>query len=404
MTAKLLKPFRVPKEMEYMLALAAGERVKPPADMNWELLQTYAEKNRLIPQVVAGGRYDETASRALATLARQKRQLTERTMRQIQLLAGLMGAFQKEGLRVLTMKGPLLAAELYGDPSLRYSNDLDLLVFQEDYHRAKEILVSFGFRGESFSLYHKTEKRRKVLEERGEEMHERFLRDDICVELHWRITFRYRVETEELWERRELRTLLGQPIPYIGPEDNLIYLICHGTGHGYSRLRWLVDLYRIFGTRPQGLGELYSRMADRDAGYLLLATVLLLYRLPGFRMEPIREELFSVTPQAEGTLFQYDARIREDAEKTIRLLARMYPLLIKETDPQGMEERFLKHVLPVVDRKQNIRTFLWWLVLPQEEEMERFDLPDKFFFLYFIIRPFYKLWRLTPFWKKDKHK
>jgi hypothetical protein len=32
-------------------------------------------------------------------------------------------------------------------------------------------------------------------------------------------------------------------------------------------------------------------------------------------------------------------------------------------------------------------------------EFERFHFPDSLYFLYYIVRPFYKLWRCTPFYK-----
>src|ERR1039458_5393604 len=67
-------------------------------------------------------------------------------MRHCILLASMLKAFNRAGIPVMPLKGPILSLELYGDVGLRQSQDLDLMVMPEDLARAQVCLVSMGWR------------------------------------------------------------------------------------------------------------------------------------------------------------------------------------------------------------------------------------------------------------------
>lgn len=396
---KSMECYHLPREMDYMLTLAVdGTASRIPEDMDWEKFLKYTAKNRLEALAAEGARKAAELPEVIDSLERRKQALSFQTMRQIQILAELMGVFQREGLRVISMKGPLLAAELYGDPALRYSNDLDLLVSEGEFPAAKKLLLEAGFE-EYVSVFHKTEKLRQRKAHMGEEMHEVFCKDGMFVELHWRISFRYPVDFEELWERKEIRTLLGQPINYIGRQDNLIYLICHAAGHGYARLRWLLDLYEIFRSDVVRFAELYRQMEEKEVAPFLLESLLLLYLIPQFRMPAISNNYFAVRRENGQVHIFYDPAIKANVLRALLLLRLLYPLLIRDADPTGIADRNYQHMLPVIGRKNTVLTYLYKIIQPQRAELERFNFPDSLYFLYYIVRPFYKLWRYTPFYK-----
>lgn len=53
----------------------------------------------------------------------------------------LLELFNRNEISVLVIKGPVLAAQAYGDPSLRSYGDLDLLVRQPDIRRVTELMM-----------------------------------------------------------------------------------------------------------------------------------------------------------------------------------------------------------------------------------------------------------------------
>src|SRR2546427_3488849 len=61
-------------------------------------------------------------------------------------LGRLLAAFDRAGLAVMPLKGPVLADQLYPDPVLRATADLDLLVRHDDVVVAESLLESHGYR------------------------------------------------------------------------------------------------------------------------------------------------------------------------------------------------------------------------------------------------------------------
>src|SRR4051812_41289168 len=69
---------------------------------------------------------------------------TARTLGQQRLLARVIGALDAAGVPALPYKGPALAMQLYGDPTLRASVDLDVVVPLAAYDTARNTLISLG--------------------------------------------------------------------------------------------------------------------------------------------------------------------------------------------------------------------------------------------------------------------
>jgi Uncharacterised nucleotidyltransferase len=61
----------------------------------------------------------------------------------------LAAALERSGIPAIALKGPIMARELYGDPGLRVTSDIDLLVSRTDFTRAVEILSDQGYAAES---------------------------------------------------------------------------------------------------------------------------------------------------------------------------------------------------------------------------------------------------------------
>lgn len=399
MPKKILDAFHIPAEMAYMLSLALGEQPQlDDTSFDWNRFFEFTRKNRLETLSAAGAAKLSEKPEQLHKLQLQSQQLTGKTMQQIQLLAFLVADFQNAGIPVLSMKGPLLAAEIYSDPSLRHSNDLDLLVREEDFEAAKGRLLTVGFVEEILPIM-QSEKGRKIREKMGEDMHAVFVKNDLCVELHWRISFRYPVSFQELWESREEKMLLGQTVSCLGKKENMIYLICHGAGHGFSRLRWLVDLYKLFTKSDANFTELYQAMVQKESEAFLLETLLLLYLIPTFRMPAISNDYFSLSRQDSFVYFSFHKDIQTAALRACHLTDLLEPLILNSEDPTGIPERNYMHMLPVVGKRVTVFSYVYKLMQPKRAELERFHFPDSLYFLYYIVRPFYKLWRYTPFYK-----
>lgn len=145
--------------------------------------------------------------------------------------------FTKNKIRLLFLKGPVIAADIYGDISLRTSKDLDILIPSTDIQKAEEILYISGYVREEEPDYNDWKWRNHHVTFNHPQK-------NIQIEIHWRLHPRPKKvpSFNELWERKRESNLTRHPVFFLGKEDLFLYLIAHGSKHGWFRLRWLVDI------------------------------------------------------------------------------------------------------------------------------------------------------------------
>lgn len=404
MTEKIMNCYQLSPELTLMLSLALRDNSPYiPEDLDWEKFDTLVSKNRIEPLVAEGIKKlpTETVQKnaILQKLLSSQNGYALLCMRQMGTLAMLIKTFEDNGIRALSLKGPILAMELYGNPALRYSRDLDILVHEDDLETACECLKELGYT-EEITVRNKTPLRRRKLEEDGEEMHRVYIKDDICIELHWRLSFRVDESFDDLWEHSRTKVLLGQEIHYPGEYDNISYLISHAAGHGYQRLRWLIDIYELKKNTDLFFAAVYRYMTEQNVGMLMLETVLVLYLIPSFSMPQCSNNYFSIQRENNKVIVHYEDAIKKDFRKAYRLAMAAYPILINDTVENGIAGRKYNHLLPTLGRKKTIIRSVMAVLEPSKADLELIDLPDSLYFLYYIIRPFHKIWCMMPFSRK----
>lgn len=399
-----LEYFKLTPELWLLLELSTGKKIRAyPKGLDWELFEKQAQKNRVEPLIAP--RLKELPildSGQKAVFERMKAAANQQillSMKQCQILAQVAADFEKNGISLICLKGSMLAIELYGNPALRYSRDLDFLVSERDLEAARVRLRKMGFK-EEHTAVEKTQKRR--LAHKNEEMHVVFLRDDVCIELHWRISLRWEAAFEDLWERCQEKTLFGCPVYCLGELDKLNYLICHAAAHGYSRLRWLLDLYVLMARESIDYPSLYEYMAEKKTETLLLETLLLLYRCQCFQMPAIANKLFRLRQDKTGVYMQCSRKIRPCYKKAAKMLHMILPYLLIGTEEWGLTGKKYRSMLPGADQRNGNAGFLLSLVEPTPIDFERFDFPDRLYFLYYIVCPVFKLQRAIFRGVKDK--
>src|ERR1035437_6436605 len=77
----------------------------------------------------------EIPDEARQQLQKRSEACRRKAVKHSMLLAGVLKSFHRAGIPVMTLKGPLLSLELYGDVGLRQSHDLDLMVKPADLAR-----------------------------------------------------------------------------------------------------------------------------------------------------------------------------------------------------------------------------------------------------------------------------
>jgi hypothetical protein len=214
------------------------------ASVDWSLLAEMLRMRRLLPTL--GPRILELAGeRASGDFALAVEEAVDTGRRRgafLQLIAErVMAALLDVEIRCTALKGPMLSDALYGDPGRRPSSDIDLLVAEEQMHRAVEVVRTLGYAApndhvgkEGMPMLHFA-----MVHEQGELP---------PVEIHWRIHW---------YERSFARDRLLAPAhPPAGvrwrpaPIDELTALLLFYARDGFIDLRHATDLgawWDIFG-------------------------------------------------------------------------------------------------------------------------------------------------------------
>ncbi|PYZ94648.1 Renal dipeptidase [Salipaludibacillus keqinensis] len=285
--------------------------------------------------------------------------------------------FTANHLRLLFLKGPVVAQALYGNVSLRTSHDIDLLVDIHDYSRAKDQMIQMGFAEKDYI--------KSVLNDWKWRHHHSVFhhqKSGIKVEIHWRLHPGPGSEPDfnELWNRRSQSTLTKQPIYLLGNEDLFYFLTAHGARHGWSRLRWLYDIHQL---------------TKQEVNWSKTRTLLKKYHSAqiGGQALVLSKVIFGSNITAHEQRKLMNNRSMKLARHAIYYLENMINLH-DETLPQDVAKYHKRHLFSLMSLHQKTLFTLSFLY-PYPEDAELLPLPKQLHLLYFPFRPFLWAWRKT---------
>ena len=164
-----------------------------------------------------------------------------RQLRMITELKRVLQAAEERGIQLIMFKG-LALAELYPEPYMRTSSDVDLLVSEEQRYAAENVLVELGY--EKIEELSKTHVPTYVVDDGN-----RYLK----IELHDRLWEDYEGKQADILKEMQLdnpktfiqQKAVGINITTLGHTEHLIYQIFHIAKHFFFEgisLRYLVDI------------------------------------------------------------------------------------------------------------------------------------------------------------------
>lgn len=159
-------------------------------------------------------------------------------------LERLMKAFNRLGIPVMNLKGPMLSSELYGDVGLRQSKDLDLAVVPEDIERTLTCLKDLGWNLDPI-LMSMTPRQWEKFHRMNDDLSFFHPERGIGLEVHSRIHWDSPEQNRSRWSRSVPTIWQGCSLRVMNPVDEVLYLCGHGGGHNWFRAKWLGDLARI---------------------------------------------------------------------------------------------------------------------------------------------------------------
>ncbi|MCB0117265.1 MAG: nucleotidyltransferase family protein [Caldilineaceae bacterium] len=165
-------------------------------------------------------------------------------------LLALIDRFAAQGIILVPYKGPILAQMAYDNLSLREFKDLDVLVRENDVHKAQTLLVDQDFYPwkapapeDAETAFRKRPVQRFIHRQRP-----------IAVDLHWGATYKrsfdFPFKDEQFWRRLQTFSMSGRNIQVVPPEEMLQFLCLHGSRHQGERLIWIRDVAQFVHAHP----------------------------------------------------------------------------------------------------------------------------------------------------------
>ncbi len=220
--------------------------------LDWDYLLGESEENSITPLLerhlaaIAPGAAPPAAQEQLKRMCRAN---TVRCLFLSAELINIVRQFQSQNIPAIPYKGPVLAAQAYGDVALREFEDLDIILRQQDIPKAHEIIVSLGYKpkydwilspGAAASLvpgeYNYRDEARRAM-----------------VELHTEITLRHfpkKPDLDSFLQNLAPVRLNDRDISTFTAEDLLPMLCIHGSKDFWERLSWIADVNELVQSHP----------------------------------------------------------------------------------------------------------------------------------------------------------
>jgi hypothetical protein len=218
--------------------------------IDWPLFKPRVENHRLIPLVFRHFRdlFEGIAPPELmVNWGATSRRIAVRNVLLANELTRILGLCSAQGIQIIPYKGPVLAAWIYGDLSLRTICDLDIIVRPSDVQAVKELLQTHNYRA-----YWSGSIDSPLSEESS---HLVFNRPDldITLEVHWALApsnFPLGFRGPRIWQNLEARRFGQIQVLTHSVTDLLLILAIHAGKHHWSRLSWIVDMAELIRQDP----------------------------------------------------------------------------------------------------------------------------------------------------------
>ena len=281
----------------------------------------------------------------------------------------LMRFFDSVNIEALAFKGPSLAQIAYGDISMRQFGDLDIFIKRQDFHTIDVEMQKRGYT----PLYPIEEYTGdKVLFELNNDCPFYNKKRSLSVEIHWDFFRKLALSTEKLqpWEKKRTITINGHNITTLSNETHLLYHSLHGSKHLWERFIWIVDIDRFIRNIPEIDWKKILHMADELGArkMFLLGPTLAAHYLN----TPLPEQIQHLCRQANlGEFINFvDAELHSSTPTPEESLVKW------------------KKIIALRDTLYfKTATVLEFLFRPGINERRMIILPDKWFWLYWFLRP-----------------
>jgi hypothetical protein len=273
------KDVMLPHRLRHLAALLApvfGGPVSALGHVDADLIRLAIHRHQVGPmlQAVLQREREVVAEPLMRELVDCRARNADRQVSDLARLHAIADIFAERGISWLSLKGTPQAARLYGDPSLRPSSDIDILVSPRDFVRAVTALAENGYIPSNPPV--PTGRLRALVLAAVRDVSLIAGDDHRCaVELHRRLFLAVGARTRRLRLTPDTGAL---PTPRLDA-DLACYLVLHGAQSYWVRLKWLADLVPLLAILDDRDKETVIVRARQVGAESSVAASLLLLRM-----------------------------------------------------------------------------------------------------------------------------
>ncbi len=366
------------------LEQAQAENITALCDknINWDTVTALIRRHGipvLAHEVLRRNAKDKIPPGILENLRQNNNNARRQALFQTGELLRLHKLFTEKQVEMVPLKGVLLSQLIYGDPGIRYSVDLDILVKPDQVAVAEKILGEEGYYNEYFK-YALTAKQKAHIRTHIHHMVFVHINIGLHLELHWSLGPWLPEQVATVWNHTKKMEWHGISINTLDNETLLLVLCDHGARHEWSNLKWLGDVAQLLVSGRITDWELLLSLAHRlDLLRTLAHSALLVH---WFYSIPLPSEL--------RVLIQKDKLAITLSEKALPIIL----MNAKEIASAGKHARSLriawkfKRLRPSLPYGKILNTMLVPLI-----DFKTLPLPAALFWLYYPLRPVLWFWR-----------
>jgi CelD/BcsL family acetyltransferase involved in cellulose biosynthesis/ribosomal protein S18 acetylase RimI-like enzyme len=174
-------------------------------------------------------------------------------------LVKILAQFNRNKIDAITLKGTVLGEQLYVNPGLRTTSDIDILVRPEKVPKADTIIREMGYEESTI---------REELEHPFHHVYYKKEKFPFMVEIHWDLDDP-KMEAgnrEEIWRRARRYRFQGGATMVLSPEDTLLYLAANLLTQDGQQLKYLGDITELLKKYPDNFDWNYVTGTGRSLG------------------------------------------------------------------------------------------------------------------------------------------
>jgi hypothetical protein len=244
--------------------------------LNWWRFLGLARRHRLVPaayKFLCDNHAEDVPPGDVSALLEKEYLLAQAWyLKNLTELTELIGALRSAGLDPLVIKGTPLAVQLYTDPAVRVSSDIDLLFERDEIEHAERVVEARGYsyRGRGISYEEYGEHHYHYVYSHGDH-------DDRAVELHWNLfdpKKGHPMVTRHVREQAKEIEVDGLVMKTLGDADALWHLGVNLSYRSFRPLANLADLKRLASRIPESHWEEMIDCSRNSGTYNELSTAL----------------------------------------------------------------------------------------------------------------------------------